>query len=147
MGCDGIELDVQLSRDGVPVVYHDAHALEKIGGGDRAVRQLDWGEIARLDAGAWRDRRHAGERVPSLDAVLDRYVARAPACCSRSRCAPADKRPGLHLWLADALVGRLRGRRLSGAMVLSFDGETLGRVAAGAPGTPDGSQSRGSVGR
>ena len=58
-GCDGLELDLQLSRDGVPVVYHD-RTLRKAGGGARAVHQADWVEITRLDAGRWLDRRYAG---------------------------------------------------------------------------------------
>ena len=74
-GCNGLELDLQLSRDGVPVVYHD-RTLRKVGGGTRAVHQAEWVEIARLDAGGWLDRRYAGERVASLDHVLERYARR-----------------------------------------------------------------------
>lgn len=72
--CDGIELDVQLSRDGVPVVYHD-RSLARAGAGELAVAQLDWSDLQRLDAGRWLDMRFSGEHIPSLQDVLTRYAS------------------------------------------------------------------------
>lgn len=60
-GADGVELDVQPSADGVPVVLHDA-TLERTTDGSGAVAALPWAAIARLDAGG-------GERVPRLEQV------------------------------------------------------------------------------
>jgi len=133
-GCDGIELDLQMSRDGVPVVYHD-RTLEKIGGGPRAVREVDWVELAALDAGAWRDASHAGLRVQTLDRVLDRYAARTRLLLE-IKARPADKRAGLHIALADAVVARLQQRSRQAEMVLCFDLETLVRVTDQAPRVP-----------
>ena len=134
-GCDGIELDLQLSRDGVPVVYHD-RTLRKIGGGTRKVGQLDWRAIERLDAGGWRDPRHAGERVPSLDCVLERY-ARQTCLLLELKVRPYDKRADSHVALVEAVLQRLRRRGInSQVMVLCFDLETLElvtRLAADIP--------------
>src|SRR5688500_10034573 len=50
---DGIELDLQLTRDGVPVVFHD-RTLAKVGGrGPLRTRTL--AELRALDFGEWFD--------------------------------------------------------------------------------------------
>ncbi len=127
-GCDGIELDLQLTRDGVPVVYHN-RTLHKIGGGRYVVRQRDWDIIRTLDAGGWHDRRFAAERVPTLDNVLERY-ARRTELLLEIKVRPRDKRAGAHVRLAETVVQHIRKRRLQRrVMVLCFDLDTLERVA------------------
>jgi glycerophosphoryl diester phosphodiesterase len=49
-GADGIELDVQLSRDGEVVVLHDA-TVDRTTNGSGALSALSADELARLDAG------------------------------------------------------------------------------------------------
>jgi glycerophosphoryl diester phosphodiesterase len=66
-GADALELDVRLSADGVPVVIHDA-TLDRTTDGAGPVRDLSLVALRTLDAGA-------GERVPTLEEVLDRYPA------------------------------------------------------------------------
>lgn len=61
-GADGVELDVHLSRDGVPVVIHDRD-VSRTTDGTGFVDELDAAALARLDAGE-------GERVPTLDDVV-----------------------------------------------------------------------------
>ena len=73
-GADAIELDLQLSRDGVPVVYHD-RTLARAGGGRRRMSQLTLAQLRRLDAG-FRSDAFGGERIPTLTAVLRRYARR-----------------------------------------------------------------------
>lgn len=74
-GCDGIELDLRVSADGIPMVFHDDN-LERFGHPDRRLEDLSTAEIEDLDAGSPFDRRFAGERVPALREVLERYAAR-----------------------------------------------------------------------
>lgn len=69
-GADGFELDVQLSRDGVPVVIHDER-VDRTTDGRGWVRDLTWAELERLDAGSWRGAEFAGQGVPRLSDVLD----------------------------------------------------------------------------
>lgn len=69
---DGIELDLQLSLDDVPVVYHD-RTLRRIGGGGGRIEALTLEALARLDVGRWFDKRFEGERMLTLDEVLLRY--------------------------------------------------------------------------
>lgn len=69
-GADGIELDVHLSRDGVPVVIHDER-VERTTDGRGRVAGLSLAELRRLDAGGWFSPRFAGEPIPVLEEVLD----------------------------------------------------------------------------
>jgi glycerophosphoryl diester phosphodiesterase len=68
-GADMIETDLHRTRDGATVVVHD-ETLDGLGGcGEIADATLS--EVRALDAGG-------GERVPTLDEVLDAFGARIP---------------------------------------------------------------------
>ena len=91
-----VETDVQLSRDGVPMLFHDT-TLERVAGDPRSVGELDLADLRRLDVGAWYGRDHAGERMPDARRVPHRArrAAIPPARSSSSRptgiprtCAP-----------------------------------------------------------
>lgn len=69
-GADGVEVDVRLSKDGRIVVIHDAGA-KRTAGVDKPVRDQTLAELRALDAGAWKDERWAGERIPTLAELLD----------------------------------------------------------------------------
>ena len=78
LGVDGLECDVHLSRDGVPVVFHD-DTLDRTTDGRGPVAAQDTGALARLDAGyhfasdgafPFRGR---DVRIPTLADLLDRY--------------------------------------------------------------------------
>jgi glycerophosphoryl diester phosphodiesterase len=82
-GAGGLELDVQRTRDGHPVVLHD-ETLDRTTNGHGPVAALDLEQVRRLDAGfhfrppleateerfPWRAR---GARIPTLVEVLERY--------------------------------------------------------------------------
>ena len=76
-GADGIELDVRLSRDGVPVVIHDA-TLQRTGLRQEAVAGMTAKQLGKVDAGSWFNRAHprrareeyTRECVPTLDQVF-----------------------------------------------------------------------------
>src|SRR5690606_37488045 len=61
-GADGVELDVQRSADGVPVVIHDP-TLERTGHGEGPVAARTWEELSRLTGG--------GEPIRSLRQAAD----------------------------------------------------------------------------
>jgi len=65
-----IELDVHLSKDGVPVVIHD-HTLDRTTNGTGPVQAHTLEELRQLDAGGWFADEFAGERIPTLDEVLE----------------------------------------------------------------------------
>lgn len=80
-GADGLELDVHLSSDGVPVVIHDA-MLDRTTDARGPVRDRSADELARVDAGCRFGGDPAASRfarmgigVPTLAQVLRRYPA------------------------------------------------------------------------
>jgi glycerophosphoryl diester phosphodiesterase len=70
LGADGVEFDVQLSRDGEVVVIHD-FSLEATTDGQGLVRDKTLAELKELDAGGRFDPPFAGQRIPALQEVLD----------------------------------------------------------------------------
>lgn len=64
-----VEIDVQLSKDEVPVIIHD-DTLERTTTGRGPVIDFTWRELQALDAGTPFGRPFAGERIPDLPAVL-----------------------------------------------------------------------------
>jgi glycerophosphoryl diester phosphodiesterase len=77
-GADGVELDVRLARDGVPVVIHDA-TVRRTGLTAGTISRLDSKQLAQVDAGTWFNRAHskfarseyAKEHVPTLTQVFE----------------------------------------------------------------------------
>lgn len=82
-GADGIELDVRLSRDGIPVVIHD-ETLRRTGLRREAVAQMTAKQLGEVDVGSWFNRAHprsareeyARECVPTLDQVFRLFQER-----------------------------------------------------------------------
>lgn len=70
VGATGIELDVQLSKDGEVVVIHD-EMVDRTTSGQGLVIQQTLAELKRLDAGCWFDPQFAGEKIPTLREVLE----------------------------------------------------------------------------
>ena len=77
-GADGLELDVHMSSDGVPVVHHDS-TLDRTTSASGALASRTAADLARVDAGyhfAGRGDfpfRRQGIGVPTLDDVLRTY--------------------------------------------------------------------------
>lgn len=68
-GRRALECDVRGSRDGVPIVFHDA-TLERMTGTRGVVARLPWRTLQRLDAGRRFGAQFAGERIASVAQVL-----------------------------------------------------------------------------
>lgn len=64
-----VEVDVQLSADGVPVLIHD-DTVDRTTNGTGAVAELTLDELRALDAGSWYGPEFAGTPVPLLDEFL-----------------------------------------------------------------------------
>ncbi|MFH1569880.1 MAG: glycerophosphodiester phosphodiesterase family protein [Gemmatimonadota bacterium] len=77
-GVDAVELDVHGTRDGRVVVIHDP-TLDRTTDRTGAVRELTFEQVREADAGAWVGSQFRGERVPSLEEVLDLVRHRALA--------------------------------------------------------------------
>lgn len=78
--CDCAEMDVRVTRDGVPVIFHD-EKMERVTNGRGRIQHLTLGEIKPLDAGFWFDPsgkkefpyRGKGVNIPTLEEVLTRF--------------------------------------------------------------------------
>ncbi|MEK7278389.1 MAG: glycerophosphodiester phosphodiesterase family protein, partial [Chloroflexota bacterium] len=70
LGADAVELDVKLSKDGVPIIMHDP-TVDRTTDGRGRVADLTLAALKRLDAGAKKDAKFAGERVPTLAEVFE----------------------------------------------------------------------------
>lgn len=70
LGCEWIEIDVQLSADHIPVVIHDK-TVNRCTNGQGRVKELTWHQLRLLDAGVWFGDEFAGEHIPTLQETLD----------------------------------------------------------------------------
>ncbi len=71
-GAAGVELDVQLSKDGVPVVIHDER-LERTTSGSGWVGEHSLVELKQLDVGRWFAPAYEAERLPTLAELLELF--------------------------------------------------------------------------
>jgi len=70
MGAGFIETDLQLSRDARLVAIHDA-TVNRTTNGQGAVHDMTLAELRRLDAGSWFGSEFAGERIPTIEEILE----------------------------------------------------------------------------
>ncbi len=66
LGCDGFEFDIQLSKDGHPMVIHD-DTLERTTNGKGLVADYTLAELQQMDAGQGKAE---GQTIPSLKDVI-----------------------------------------------------------------------------
>jgi glycerophosphoryl diester phosphodiesterase len=70
LGAHAIELDVMLSRDGQIAVIHD-YEVDATTNGTGPVKNYTMAELQKLDAGSWFHEAFAGERIPTLQEVVE----------------------------------------------------------------------------
>src|SRR5437667_513159 len=75
LGVDGIETDVQKTKDGKLVLFH-SNPLDRTTNGTGVLQETSWQALQQLDAGSWFDSKYAGERIPLLIETLKRYGTR-----------------------------------------------------------------------
>jgi len=114
LGADGVEVDVRLTADGVPVCHHDA-SLRRTARVPRHVRSVTYQELPRIE----------DHPIPLLDDLVD-LVA------DRGRLVIELKTPQWPAGAADAMVDTvarvLRRHRLHDVVVSSFDRPRAQRV-------------------
>ncbi len=122
-GADGIELDVQLSRDGVPIVWHD-RTLARAGLRGRRVSSLEADRIMALPATVLDDG-PAAPHIPTLERTLERFAHRTRLLIEiKSRAGPG--REPRRRELVTAVAALVRGARAERhVQILSFDIDVL----------------------
>lgn len=96
-GADGVEFDVRLSKDGVPVVIHD-ETLKRTAGMEKRVSALTARELSKLDVGSWFNRKFprmaneqfSKEGIPLLQDALDLLGGFDGRIYVEMKCTPAD---------------------------------------------------------
>ncbi|MEP7211635.1 MAG: glycerophosphodiester phosphodiesterase family protein [Acidobacteriota bacterium] len=97
VGADGIEFDVRLSRDGVPVVFHDED-LKRIAGRAEKISDLTAAELAEIDIGSWFNRafphrsrsEFSNERIKTLAETLGFLSGFTGRIFAELKCTLAD---------------------------------------------------------
>ncbi|WP_188453724.1 glycerophosphodiester phosphodiesterase [Virgibacillus oceani] len=69
LGSDGIETDVQLTKDNVPVLIHDEH-VKRTTNGIGYIKDLTINQVKQLDAGSWFSKKYAGTSIITLEEFL-----------------------------------------------------------------------------
>ena len=122
LGADAIELDLHLTRDGELVVIHD-DTLDRTTDGRGPVHGRSLEELKRLDAGRWFGQAFAGERIPALAEVLDRFAGKVPLALEVK--AGSAFFPGIE----ESVVAALRQHAaIEEAAIASFDHFALRRL-------------------
>lgn len=70
LGIKWIEFDVMQAADGEPIIFHD-DTLDRTTNGHGDVIQHSYAYLHALDAGAWFDPLYSGEKIPSLQHVIE----------------------------------------------------------------------------
>ncbi len=133
LGADGVELDIHLSADGLPVVIHD-FTVDATTDGCGKVTDMTLAQLQELDAGSTFDPAFAGEPIPSLEQVFetvgDRLLLNVELKTTRLRDYGLER----------AVIAAIERHGLSGDRVLisSFNPFALRRIKRIAPHLPTG---------
>ena len=129
----GIECDLQISADGVPVVFHD-DTLDRLTGDKGPVRSRTAADLAKIAI------LNSGETIPTLSDMLDQIAGAVPLVIELKSIA------GESDGFAQAVADDLRG--YSGPVaVMSFDADLAAAMMAAAPGLPVGLVAEGGLAR
>jgi len=114
LGATFIETDLQLSRDARFVAIHDP-TVNRTTNGQGAVHEMTLADLRKLDAGSWFGSEFAGERLPTLEEILE--FSKKNDVVFYLEIKPGGSWGGEH-----ALVGALReSGEIPRAVVISFD--------------------------
>ncbi|MGV0111847.1 glycerophosphodiester phosphodiesterase family protein [Arthrobacter sp. CP30] len=140
---DFIEIDVQLSADGVPFLFHDdtparTTDVEDVfpGRASDPITSFTWAELQQLDAGSFFDERFVGERIPHLDDAAQ-IATRTTGVYIEIK--NPSRSPGIEQLVADELLTDPSWRKLVAAnkvQVIGFDVASNRRFAELAPQIP-----------
>ena len=75
MGVEWVELDVKLTKDDVPIIFHDDD-LARTTNGSGLVAETTYEEIRQLEAGSWFADSFSGIKIPTLEEAIDVLIDR-----------------------------------------------------------------------
>ena len=74
-GFNIFELDIQLTKDKVPIVFHD-YDLNRICGLNLKINEIEFNSIEDFDVGVWKGDEFKNEIIPSFEKILIKYKNR-----------------------------------------------------------------------
>jgi glycerophosphoryl diester phosphodiesterase len=95
-GADGVEFDVRLARDGVPVIIHD-ETLQRTASIQKRVADLSSVELQQVNVGSWFSHNRktteefAAERIPTLQQLFDLLASTTALFYLEMKCAPFER--------------------------------------------------------
>jgi glycerophosphoryl diester phosphodiesterase len=89
IGCDYVEIDVRRTKDGALVIMHDAQVNRMTNGRGR-IDQLTLAEIRKLDVKTRKGGRPSGQKVPTLDEILEHAKGRMRIYVDHKNAPPAQ---------------------------------------------------------
>jgi glycerophosphoryl diester phosphodiesterase len=135
-GADGVECDVRLAKDSVPVVFHDA-SLKRTALEDIKLCNVNSSELARTDVGTWFNLKHRfharndyiGETVPTLAQLFELLTSNEKVIYVELKCDLATYKR-----FARAVVDLIHDFRFQHRTVVkSFEHECLTEIKSLSP--------------
>lgn len=124
----GVEMDIQLTRDGAAMVFHD-YDMERLTGHRGPIRQKTRAEVETLGLLG------NDEPVPSLRKVLDRVAGRVPLLIE---IKDQDGAMGPDVGVLERAVAAELGTYRGPVALMSFNPHSVAALAAAAPKIPRG---------
>jgi glycerophosphoryl diester phosphodiesterase len=134
---DGIEFDVRLTADGIPVIFHDDD-ISRITGQKGSISDYIFDMLKTFDYGKWFSESHKGTGLLCLDEILCMY-AHKTILMIELKTGPPDKgfqaaRRQLTEKTIQMIIEKVPENRLDSMYLLSFDLEALMIAHSLAPG-------------
>ncbi|MDX6385229.1 MAG: glycerophosphoryl diester phosphodiesterase [Blastocatellia bacterium] len=135
-GAAGVELDVRLSSDGVPVVIHDAN-LRRTGRREESVATMTAAELQQVEVGSWFNRtrsefardEYAAQTLPTLAQVFDLFSQRAHLRKIIYIEMKTDQAEETYVDLARAVAQLIKAHQIGArVVVVSFDLKALAKI-------------------
>lgn len=124
LGADGVETDVQLTKDGKAVLHHN-YTIDACSNGSGAICTMTRAELTQYDFGSWAGAQWAGTPIPDLDEFLD-LTACLPVVNVELK-APVDR----GLPYVELVVEALSRRpSVENVIISAFDHSLLAQVKA-----------------
>lgn len=113
--CYGVEFDVQMTKDREIIVCHD-YTVDRTTNGTGYIKDLTLKEIKELDAGSWFDKKFEGEKIPTLEEVLN--IIPLGVLMNIEIKNLASERRDIEKKVIDLLI---KHNRIEDALISSFD--------------------------
>jgi glycerophosphoryl diester phosphodiesterase len=128
-GAHGIEFDIRATGDNALVVLHDP-TVDRTTSGRGILRDLTLEEVRAFDAGASFDPQFQGERIPTLDELLDEFLGKIALDIEVKEILPQDA--------LRALAARIAASPDAEVFASSFFRDVLQQLHSLAPDLPRG---------